>query len=153
MSRPVPELPFTLRASKTQTVIFLLTSLAFAAGSFMMVRDGDARGYYVGGFFLFCSLALCCLLHPRAGYLTLGESGFQYCFYFRKIRVSWSQVAEFGVTKPGLGKRVGWNLLPVKSRDADGFEDELPNDYGMAAEELAEWMEQVRARHAPKVSD
>ncbi|MFT4590459.1 MAG: hypothetical protein ACI8QF_004590, partial [Limisphaerales bacterium] len=37
MSRPVPDLPFTLRASKTQTVIFLLTSLAFAAGSFMMV--------------------------------------------------------------------------------------------------------------------
>ena len=150
MSRPVPDLPFTLVASRTPTVIFLLISLALAAGCVLMIRVGDDRGYYGCGFFLFCSLVFSCLLHPRASYLTLAESGFQYCYYLRKIRFSWSQVAEFGVAKSGMSVKVGWNFQPSTSSEDRGFEGELPNDYGMAAVELAELMEQLRVRYAPR---
>lgn len=140
-------------ASRTPTVMFLLTSLALAAGCVLMIRVGDDRGYYGGGFFLLCALVFCGLLHPRASYLTLAESGFQYCYYLRKIRFSWSQVAEFGVSKSGMSVKVGWNFQPSASSEDRGFEGELPNDYGMPAKELAALMEQLRVRFAPRETD
>ena len=148
-SGALPNLPMTLVAGRTSTWIFLLTSLALAAGCGLMARDGDMTGYYGCAFFLFCSLVFFGLLHPRASYLALTESGFLYCYDFRKLRFSWSQVAEFGVAKSGLSRRVGWNFHPKTSGASHGFEGELPDGYRMDAEELAELMEQLRVRHAP----
>lgn len=62
-------------------------------------------------------------------------------------------MAEVGVAKSGLRAKVGWNSQPSPSGEERGFEGELPNDYGMPAEELAELMEQLRVRFAPREMD
>lgn len=154
MSDSVPDLPITLQASKTPTLGFLLASLGFTAYSVVTIRDGGVSGYYSAAFFACCSAVFVGLLHPRACRLTLTESGFSYSYYFRKTRFSWSQAAEFGVAKSGLGKKVGWNFQSALPGGEDrGFEGGFPDSYAMPAEELAELMERLRIRYAPKETD
>lgn len=153
MNDPIPDLPMTLPASRRPTLIFLLVSLAFTAYGVVMIRDGVAHGFPCFAFFGFCALVFIGLLHPRSSYLTLTESGFVYCSYFRSTRHSWSQVSEFGVDKAGLGRKVGWHFQPAASKGAGGFEAMFPDSYVMPAEELAELMERLRVHHAPKETE
>lgn len=142
-------LPCTLRPRRVRTILFLLVCLGFALIGGLMIRDGDGRGYFVGGLFALGVPVFALQLHPRAAYLRLDESGFTFCSLFRAQTVRWADVADFGVINVGAGRLVAWNFVPGHPRTGHGraisqaiggYEAALPDTYGLKPLVLAVWL-------------
>jgi xanthosine utilization system XapX-like protein len=108
-------------------------------------------------FFGLCGLVVLVQLLPNSSYLTLTERGFEFASLFRKHFIPWSQVGSFFPIRIQSHRMVGWNYLPgvdelqrlrrINTAVA-GAEAALPDTYGMSAEQLANLMNQLRAKHA-----
>jgi hypothetical protein len=142
-------LPFTLHPKKSKVLLFLLLSSAFTAGGVWMLREGEKAGWFVAGFFGLCLLVFLIQLFPNSSFLTVDDDGIEFSALFRKCRLKWSEISEFGVYSResiGIGKTVGINFSPSYERLAKmraltkallGFEGALPDTYGLQAQELA----------------
>lgn len=145
-------LPFTLYTKKTKMIWLLLLCSAFTAIGVWMVLDGQKMGWFCGGFFALGIPIILIQLHPRASFLTVTDSGFEFSALLRRSCYRWSDVSEFGtyaLRQNGLpiGTFVGFNFYPGYQRSSKiravskamaGFEGGLPDTYGFRAEELAQ---------------
>lgn len=151
-------LPFTLYTKRSKMLLLFLLCSVFVAGGIWMIRDGHKEGWFVAGLFsLGIPVSLIQLL-PNSSFLRVDEEGIEFAALFRKCRVKWSEISEFGVYSResiGIGKTVGINYSPSferyrRMRAANkallGFEGALPDTYGLPAAELASLLASYHAQ-------
>lgn len=157
--KPKIVIPMTLRPRRAKSALLFFVCAIFVATGVLMVRDGQAMGYFCTGFFALCLAVFGAQLHPRAAYLHLAADGFTYCTLFRAHTYSWASIQEFGVTclPPSRLQVVGWNFTPDYpsaiqmrsiSRALFGYEAALPDTYGLKPEELADTLNNLRRQYA-----
>ena len=125
-----------------------------------MIRDGHKAGWFPASFFaLGIPVALIQLL-PKSSFLTVDEDGIEFCTLFRKCRLKWNDISEFGIYSResiGIGKTVGFNYSPsyerlptmrLLNKTLIGFEAALPDTYGLRAEELASLLSDFHSTRA-----
>src|ERR1700687_4387625 len=103
------ELPVTLRSSRKKYLFLLVASLAFVAAGVWLPTEHPVVNY-LG--IVFCGLGavvFCVNLLPNSSYLRLTRGGFTMCSMFRCRSIEWGHVSEFGVTRIGTRKMVGWD--------------------------------------------
>lgn len=144
------DLPVTLRTSRKKMLLMLLGSLMFVAVGLWMQADHPVSGYASIIFFGLCAVVSCVNLFPNSSYLRLTREGFTICSMFRCRSIEWRHVSNFGVTRIGTRKMVGWNPLHAPSKLGKTtkrmfcYVSALPETYGLSAEELAELMNRLR---------
>jgi hypothetical protein len=153
------ELPVTYRAGKLKMLGLLGISLMFVAlGAWMWVADPGMRfiaGLNMGFFGLGVLIALVSL-HPRASFLTLIPSGFEFASLFRRHHFAWTDVAGFVPIIIAGNKMVGWDFAAGYSKSKTlrgvsaamaGVEGALPDTYGHTHFELARLMNGLRTKY------
>ena len=152
-------LPFTLYTKKSKMIWLLLACSAFTAAGVWMLIEGEWIGGLCGGFFALGIPIFLLQLHPKATFLTVSEDGLEFSALFRKSRISWTDISEFGtytLRHNGLpaGTFVGINFSAeyrpaAKARAIakalTGFEGGLPDTYGLSAQDLAQLLTSFHA--------
>lgn len=145
----------TLYSSKRKYLLLLIVSLVLMTGGLAMLRDGEASGWFVSGFFGLCSLVFIITMLPGASYLRLSTEGYEVCSLFRKHTVKWRDIGPLVGTNSG-NKMVVFDYSPsytehVTSRQLakklTGFEGSLHDTFGMSADDLARVMNEWRGEH------
>jgi hypothetical protein len=153
----------TLRPNRAKLGGFLAMSLVFVAiGAVMTTSGGTVRGVpaYIAGwagviFFGLGALVFVAMLLPGAAYLRLQPDGYTVCALFRANFYPWAAVHQFGVTRIGVRRMVGFTYEPdseFKSRftrintNIAGYDNVLPDPYGLSVEALADLMNDALAR-------
>jgi hypothetical protein len=149
--------PMVLRPSRLKVTALIVLSVVFVVVGIMMVRSGGAtavKGWFGLIFFGLMGIVFVGMLLPGSCYLRLDPNGFTMCTLYRKSFTPWSKVRNFGVTR--VWRRVvGVNLEPDASigtgirrvnRVIAGYDNALPDTYGMKVEALAELMNQALAQ-------
>lgn len=136
-------------------LLMLLCSALLVAGGIWTYAAEPVVAIMGIGFFGLCGLVAIVCMIPGASYLTLTAEGFWFASLFRKNFVAWKDVDHFIVADIRANKMVGWNytadfghqsaLRRVNSAIA-GIEGGLPDTYGHSAAELAELMNELRAK-------
>jgi membrane associated rhomboid family serine protease len=157
---PAPvELPVTYHAGRLKMLGLLCISLMFVAlGYWMWVADPKMRiiaGVTMGLFGLGVLVALISF-HPRASFLTLSASGFEFASLFRRHHFAWTDIDVFVPIVISGSKMVGWNFADCYSKSQtlrgvstalSGVEGALPDTYGYSHVELSRLMNELRAKH------
>jgi hypothetical protein len=147
----LPPLPFTVYPKKSQMLLLFLVCVAFVGGGVLMIRDGQKVGWLCAGFFSLGIPVFLIQLYPKSSFLTVSEDGIEFCSLFRRSKLQWSDVSEFGVysirhhgltvsTMVGMNYSREYQRLSKArsvSKALAGFEAGLPDTYGFRAEELA----------------
>lgn len=145
-----------LRPHAGQTLGLLAVSVGFVAIGAFMVADGEWTGWFVLGFFGLCALAFAVQCLPGSSGLRLDRDGFTFTSLFRSSTVPWTEVSSFHVAEVGGRAMVCWTYRAdvshsarsrLLSRALSGQEAGLPDTYGLAPGELAQLLEDWRARH------
>src|SRR5688500_337363 len=108
-------LPFTLYPKRSKWLLLLLLFSVFAAGGVWMIREGEKAGWFVAGFFGLGIPISLLQFYPKCSFLTVDQDGIEFGALFRKYRLKWSDISEFGVYSQesiGVGKTVGFNYSP-----------------------------------------
>lgn len=132
-------------------------SLAFvAAGVWWLIRTGDAAGWLVVGFFGLCAVAGLLLPLARRNFLRLDPDGFTVATPLLTRPYRWAEVDRFFAVGAGGSGSVAFRLAaasPRRRRGSQrltrrmfGYDDTLPQTYGMAPERLAALMNDWKAR-------
>jgi hypothetical protein len=146
--------PVRLAPSRRKLVLFLLGSMAFTAAGIVMIRSGDATGWFSGFFTLGIPIAIIMLLPGAAG-LVLDGQGFEVTSLFRSHRASWADADGFAVAKlPPRGhqivvydnKALQHLALAQITVSRVGRNAALPDTYGLKPDALAELMTHWRAQ-------
>ena len=160
-----------LHPRKLKWVLVLLGSAAFVAIGVALGRDPDVQPrfmvYLTIGFFGLCGLAALLQLIPGSSYLRLAPEGLTIRTMWRDTFYRWSDIERFGVggfaTRHGPFRQrhrmIGIDFVPgyqhggiarqlmrVSSGIA-GFQGALPDNYGRDYEELAAYLNQLKARY------
>ena len=152
-----PSLPLRLRPSRAKLLLWLAFCIGFVAIGILMVRDGQAMGWFCGGAFAFGALVFGIRLHPQAAYLHFTSESCTFCSLFRAHFVAWVHVREFAVIGVGPRRMVAWNFIPDHpatgrarglSKVISGYEAALPDTYGLAPTALAELLDGRRWQYA-----
>lgn len=150
-----PSSTLLLRPRRAKWLLLLVASLAFTVVGGLMIRDGEAKGWFVAAVFGLSTLVAGGLLLPGSAYLRLTPDGFEMRSLFRSSRTRWADVAGFRAGRIGLNKLVLFSYVPSYTRSATaralasaltGTEAALPDTYGYTAEALAELLDDWRAR-------
>jgi len=142
-------------------LMLLLASLAFVAIGVVMLRNPAERlmAGLCTGFFGLCAIVALINLHPRASCLTLSEQGFEFSSLFRKHFVAWSDVTGFVPIRMNGNPMVGFFYDASKkgapavrhvSSFIAGIEAALPDTYGHSNIELANLLNELRARYGAR---
>jgi hypothetical protein len=157
-------LPFTIYPNKSKIIRLLFISCAFVGGGVLMICDRQMMGWLAVVFFGLGVPIFIIQLFPNSSFLTVSDEGIEFCSLFRKSKLKWSDIAEFGVfsiRNHGLTVRkiIGINFsatytLASKGRAVakalSGFEGALPDTYGLQAEELVELLSMYHFERAAK---
>ena len=157
-------LPFTVYPKKSRMVMLFLVCVAFVGGGILMIRDGQRMGWLCAGFFGLGIPVFLIQLYPKSSFLTVSEGGIEFCSLFRRSKLQWSDISEFGVytiRQHGLpvSTMVGMNYSREYQRSPKAravskalacFEGGLPDTYGFRAEELAQLLSAYRYERTQK---
>ncbi|MGJ3649426.1 hypothetical protein ACLB0R_13265 [Sphingomonas sp. GlSt437] len=140
-----------ITASRSKSLLLLVTSLAFVISSAFVVRSSREPAYLILwltiAFFALCGLvALATLIRPHR--LTLDSAGFTVSggLMIRPYRIGWAAVDRFVVySLPRGGKMVGWHLrhkadgggLRALAEQLTGVDGALPKGWPGTPETLA----------------
>jgi len=161
-----------LKSSRTKYLVMLPGAVLFVVGGFFMARDAtDSVQIWLSwgcvGFFGLCAALFAVRLLPGASYLKIGPLGIEWCMLWRKHSTAWSGIQEFGVAQidiplgiiPNRRRKIGLTLLPDRieyekhqwlktiGKALVGFDDVLPDNYGMKPEELVVLLEEKRRQY------
>jgi large subunit ribosomal protein L33 len=148
MLRRFPE-PLRLTPSRGKWALVLLICIGFTIAGAVIIRAGNARGWFAGFFILGIPMAAIMLL-PGAGGLVLDREGFGVTTLYRTHRWRWTDTGGFAVaTLPRGHKMVVYNahassVLGQVSTKITGRNAGLPETYGLKPEALAELMTRWR---------
>lgn len=87
-------------------------------------------------------------LIPGGSYLDAGPNGLVVSAAFRKRSHAWSDIEDFSVRRLGRKKQIVRYRLVQAEGETRRREELLPDTYGLAAEELAELLNNLRRRYA-----
>ena len=160
-------LPFTLYPSRFKIIGLLFLFSVFTAGSVVLALEGKGWGWFSVAFFAIGVLVFLIQLLPNSAYLTVSEEGLEFCSLFRKQRIGWSEITEFGVyhiRHYGLPVHslVGFNYtsqaqpfwkMRALSRSLVGYEAGLPETYGLSAADLAQLLSELHAERVTREDD
>lgn len=130
-------------------------SLAFAAGGSWQVREGNAAGWFVMVFFGLSIMVFPLHLLARGNHLRLDQDGFTVAMVPVSRCYRWSEVDRFFVSDSSGPALVVFDLPPACGRRSLnqrltkrflGYDDALPQTYGMAPDRLAELMNGWKTR-------
>lgn len=152
-------LPFTVYPKKTTMLLLFVVCLAFVAIGILMIRDGEMMGWLCAGFFGLGIPVFLIQLYPKSSFLTVSAEGIEVCSLFRRHRLRWSDISQFGtytIRQHGMSvtEMVGFNYSAEYQRASRtrafskalvGFEGGLPDTYGFRAEELAQILSDVHS--------
>ena len=160
-----------LHPRKLKWTLVLLASAGFVAIGLAMMRDPDVQPrfmvYLTIGFFGLCGLAALLQLIPGSSYLRLTPDGLTMRTMWRDTTYRWSDIERFGVGQfatihgPFRQKHrmIGIDFVPGYplggvarqltrvSSGISGFQGALPDNYGRDYEELAAYLNQLKARY------
>jgi hypothetical protein len=146
--------PVTLYPSRRKWLLVLAGGAALAAGGALMIRGGDAKGWFVLIFFTAVALTAAVVMLPGASALTLDRDGFEAINLFRRSRTRWQDASGFTAASiPPAQQRLvvyddarasTWRVAKVNVA-ITGRNASLPDTYGRSADELAELMAAWRA--------
>ncbi|MBO9514267.1 MAG: hypothetical protein J7549_09130 [Variovorax sp.] len=146
-----------LKPSRRKHLLLLAVACAFVAGGVISLHAGHPLAGWLGiVFFGFCALVFAAYLVPGGNHLRLGAEGFTVRSLFRDWHVAWPDTSEFFVARISGNKSVCWNYSSTYSkytrsriiaRGLTGAEASLPDTYGLSADDLAQLLNQWRARH------
>ena len=151
------QLPVTFPASRARMLRLLAISAAFVAIGFWARDKNPLMMTACIVFFGLGVIVALINLHPRASYLTLSESGFEFSSMFRRHQVAWTDVRQFGVISISGNEMVGWDYLPNHPRSPmarrvsaglAGVEAALPDTFGHRAVELARLMSELHRKYS-----
>ena len=141
-----------LHPGRLRLLGLLSISLVFVAIGALMLADGEWSGLLVGGFFGLCAVVFVPMLFSRWNHLHLDRQGIRCRTLWRERRWRWEDIAELGVADFGAGACVAIRLqrppdssLIALSRATTGWDDALPDRYGLSAGELLMRMNRWRA--------
>jgi hypothetical protein len=140
-------------------------SLAFVAAGLWLIRRGEAGGWLVLGFFGLC--AVLALLVPLAtrNHLRLDPDGFTVTTPVLTRSYRWAEVDRFFAVGDGGSGAVAFDLAAASPRRRGGsqrltrrlfgYDDALPQTYGMPPERLAALLNgwEARATGAARAPD
>lgn len=146
-----PPLPFTLYSKKSKSLVLLFACIAFMAGSIMIINEGRIIGWVGAVFFGLCIPLLAIQLYSGRSFLTVSEDGIEFCSLLRRCKLRWSDISKIGtytikhhgmpiITLVGINFSDEYRLssrMRAVSKALAGFEDGLPDTYGLRADELA----------------
>ena len=150
-------LPMKLLPSRLKMLRMLAIAAAFVAIGVLMREKEPVLGVLVSTFFGVGTVVLLTQLSRKAAYLELSQDGFTFSTLFKTRRFAWSDVAGFRVVAMRGHRMVGWDFTPGYAGQASGrrlasrlvgVEGALPDTYGRRAEDLAELMNELKARAA-----
>jgi hypothetical protein len=127
-------------------------SLTFTAAGVWLIGKGNAAGWLALGFFGPCAVVGLLLPLAKGNHLRLGPDGFTVAALFLTRSYRWSEVDRFF---PGRAGSVAFDLAASQprrrlsqrlTRRMFGYDDELPQTYGMAPERLVTLMNDRKAR-------
>lgn len=141
-----------LHPGRLRLLGLLAVSLVFVAIGALMLAEGEWTGLLVGGFFGVCVLVFVPMLSSRWNHLHLDRQGVRCRVLWRERRWRWEDIVELGVADFGAGACVAIRLqrppdspLIALSRATTGWDDALPDRYGLSAGELLIRMNRWRA--------
>lgn len=133
----------------------LAIGLALTAGGFRLLSDGGAIAWFAFVFFGLCSLVAVVQLFARGNHLRLDQKGFTVATLFVTRSYQWSEVDRFFVGYSGAADCVAFDLSPASGRRSLnqwltrrflGYDDALPQTYGLAPERLVDVMNGWKTR-------
>ena len=160
-----------LRPRKLKWILVLLASAGFVAIGLAMLRDPDVQPrfmvYLTIGFFGLCGFAALLQLIPGSSLLRLTPDGLTIRAMWRETTYRWSDIERFGVGQfstihgpfrqrhrmvgidfvPGYPRGKIAGQLMRASSGISGFQGALPDNYGRDYQELADYLNQLRARY------
>lgn len=141
-----------LHPGRLRLLGLLAMSLVFVSIGALMIAEGEWSGLLVGGFFGLCVVVFVPMLFSRWNHLHLDREGVRCRSLWRERRWRWEDIAELGVADFGAGACVAMRLvrppdssLIALSRATTGWDDALPDRYGLSASELLMRMNRWRA--------
>jgi hypothetical protein len=146
-----------LRPSLAKRLVRLASCALFTFIGVMMIRDDEAWGWLVLGFFGLGAVLFTLLLIPGAEYLRLTAEGFELRSLWRTHRQRWDDIAAFHAGRIARNAMVLIDYAPTYTRQRAarrfsaglaGTEGALPDTYGRSAESLAELLNEWRRRYS-----
>ncbi len=148
-----------LKPRKTRQVRVLLAGLIFVSIGILMVQAHNMLGWLLVTFFGLGVLVFAVNMLPNSAYLRLTKDGFEVRQLFKSFFYKWSDVQDFQTRvrlHHGIPIRtyVAFNFASTYTKLAkmralakaiSGCEGQLPDNFGMEAQELAELMAQWKA--------
>ena len=152
-----------LTGNRSKAVLVLLGSAAFVAIGVAMVANGKAMGWGAIIFFGLGLLTGIYMLTPNANRLQIDKNGIEMKTLFKPMKLEWSDVDSFYVTKIRTGfastKMIGINFSESYkklragrefSSALTGMEGALPNNFNRSAEEVCELLNQAKQKWGPR---
>ncbi len=136
--------------------LFLALCVAFTIIGGLMVYNHRPAGWFVAIVFGLGSIVFVVQLWPNSSYLLLEADGFTVRSLYRSHKYGWADVDYFAVTRIGVNKMVAFDFASdyEKGRRArrmavgiSGYEGALPDRYGMRPEQLADLLNEWKARY------
>jgi len=150
-------LPMKLLPSRLKMLgILAICSMFVAIGVFLREKE-PVFGPLIAAFFGLGAVVILAQMSRNAAFLELTKDGFTFSALFRQQTYDWRDVAGFQVATMRGHRMVGWNFAPGYAAHAGarrlasrltGIEGALPDTYGRKAEDLAELMNELKARAA-----
>jgi hypothetical protein len=144
-----------LRPSKRSTLGLLLGCSIFVGAGVWMATIGKPIGWIAVIFFGLGVVVALVQLIPNASYLVITQKGFEIGSLFRSHTYSWHEVTFFAVATTYYHGMVVFNFSASyeKAKVARnvakaiaGYEGALPGTYGMKADQLADLLNEWKAR-------
>jgi hypothetical protein len=145
----------TLKPDRARWLLVFLICAGFVAIA-IWLGPGDPLIFYgAGGFFLLCALIAVPLMFGVGASLTLHLEGFTCRTLFKSFHRRWQECSAFYPVSTGMRRYVGFSTaqdesahprLAAANRALIGASGMLPDNFGLAAEELADLMNLFRAR-------
>jgi hypothetical protein len=152
----IPEKELVLYPNRKNWLLVFLGCLGFCAASVFVLPRREFLGWLgLGLFGSGATVSLMLVLFPKSSYLRLTSEGFHMKSLIRTHFTAWRDVASFSVASMSMYEMVVFNYSPSYgghklgrklAGDLTGSEGALGDTYGMSAHELAETMNQWKAR-------
>lgn len=157
----------TYRPRAAKWLGVLLICVGFVGAVWFTIGNGLQRferfiAYGLMSFFGLGAVVAMVPLLPGSSYLRLTAEGITVCSFWRKWSYRWSEIECFGVADIATGRRglkmVGLNFsqsfvgrspspaLRSINRRLGGFEGALPDNYGWDDQDLADHLNELKAR-------
>jgi hypothetical protein len=149
-------LPVTLYVKRSRMLLYLGLAVIFVVGSVSAIPSRPDIAYLGIVFFGAGAVAFAVQLHPKSAYLHLTADGFVMRNLFRSMpMVAWRDVSRFFTVRMKGATMVAWNYAPgygehgagrAIAKAIAGAESALPDTYGMKPDDLADFMNALRAQ-------